>query len=318
MLRKPLIGAVTILAAVGLSMGLAGGASAPAPSATVTLTCNGVKPTSSISGDTLTGKCPSVVVVPPTTTTTVPPTTTTTVPPTTTTTTVAPVGGTCTKPVTTLTAATDTFNTDPPPAPQNYWVSNDAWNGSHGPQSVAVCSQSSWTATSNQPNVGGAVETYPDTEYDVGGRSTVAAGVNSTEPISDFKSITSTFAEQYPSAGAWDAAYDLWLNNFGTEIMVWNQWAGGQSFWPNQATITLSLGGVPYKFFNNGGELMFFRQTQVTSGSVDLLAAFNWLVTNGYVKSTDVPTQLEYGVEVCTTVGTETFPMTGLTFSVSP
>jgi hypothetical protein len=36
-----------------------------------------------------------------------------------------------------------------------------------------------------------------------------------------------------------------------------------------------------------------------------------------YAKSTDVPTQLEYGVEVCSTTGAETFPMTGLTFSLS-
>jgi hypothetical protein len=35
------------------------------------------------------------------------------------------------------------------------------------------------------------------------------------------------------------------------------------------------------------------------------------------VKSTDVPTQLEYGVEICSTSGSETFPMTGLTFDLN-
>ena len=44
---------------------------------------------------------------------------------------------------------------------------------------------------------------------------------------------------------------------------------------------------------------MFFRQTMVQSGSVDILAALNWLAANGYVKSSDVPTQFEYGVEIC-------------------
>ena len=179
-----------------------------------------------------------------------------------------------------------------------------------------MCSASSWSATSTQPNDGGQIETYPDTEYDVGGRDG-----NTTTPISGFTSITSTFSEAYPSAGGWDAAYDLWLNNWSTEIMIWNQWAGDNSYWPAQADGTggqaLTLDGVPYHFFNNGGELMFFRDAQVSSGSVDILAAFDWLVSQGIVKSTDVPTQLEYGVEIAYTSGTETFPMTGLTFSLS-
>jgi hypothetical protein len=203
-------------------------------------------------------------------------------------------------------------NTDPGDGSQYWWVNNDAWSGTHGPQTLDVCNQASWYAVSNQPDVGGQVETYADTEYDVGGRN-----ASSTTPISALSSITSTFSEAFPPAGAWDAAYDLWLNNWKTEIMIWNQWAGAQSYWPAQATTALTLDGVPYHFYNNGGELMFFRDAQTASGSVDILGAFQWLVSQGLVKSSDVPTQLEYGVEVCSTSGAETFPLTGLSFNVS-
>jgi hypothetical protein len=79
----------------------------------------------------------------------------------------------------------------------------------------------------------------------------------------------------------------------------------------------VTLGGVSYRFYRNGKELMFFRNTQVKDGSVDILAALNWLASQGLVKSTDVPTQLEYGVEVCYTNGSETFPLTGLSFALS-
>ena len=197
-------------------------------------------------------------------------------------------------------------------------MNNDAWNGSAGPQTIYVCNQASWYAVSNQPDVQGQVETYPDTEYDVGGRNSP-----STKTISQFNSITSTFSENYPDEGSWDAAYDLWVNNWSFETMIWNQWSGSQDYWPEQATTSLSLDGVPYTFYDNGtkgdpnGELMFFRKTQVTSGSVDILAAYNWLVQNGYVSASDVPTQLEYGVEICSTNASETFPMTGLTFNMS-
>jgi hypothetical protein len=246
---------------------------------------------------------------PPTTTTTKPPTTTTTKPPTTTTTTPS-AGGNCASPTFSTSDAEGTENVDG--GPEFWWVNNDAWSGSHGPQTISACNQSSWFAVSNQPNNGGQVETYPDTEYDVGGRESP-----STKPISGWNSITSTFSEAYPSAGGWDAAYDLWLNNWSTEIMIWNQWAGSTSYWPGLATTAVTLDGVGYKFYNNNGELMFFRDTQVASGSVDILAAFNWLVSQGIVKATDVPTQLEYGVEVCYTSGSETFPMTGLSFNLS-
>lgn len=250
---------------------------------------------------------------------------------------------TCTNPIFTSSGAEDTYNTDPNDGHQYFWVNNDAWSGSHGPQTINVCSESSWYAVSNQPDNGGQVETYPDTEYDVGGRANP-----STKAITQWNSITSTFSESYPSSGSWDAAYDLWTNNWSNETMVWNQWAGSQGYWgncaepgPSQNTcgekpaVAATIGGVNYHFLALGDtdasgnpiqcttanesncELIFFRDNQVTSGSVDLLGIFQWEVAHGYAKATDVPTQLEYGVEVCSTSGTETFPMNGLSFSLN-
>ena len=278
---------------------------------------------------------------PPSTTTTLP--TKPTVPPTTTTTTtLSPSGGACANISFSSSDAEATYNTDPGVV-ENWWVNNDAWSGSHGPQTINVCNQSSWYAASNQPNVGGQVETYPDTEYDVGGRDNP-----STTPISQLKSVTSTFSELNSTAGGWDAAYDLWTNNWSNETMIWNQWAGSNAFWANCANaansttfcgteqgVALTLDGVPYHFLANGPqnangtpipctpknesdcEYMFFRDTQVSSGSVDLLAAFQWEVAHGYASASDVPTQLEYGTEVSYTSGTETFAVNGLTFNVS-
>jgi hypothetical protein len=236
----------------------------------------------------------------------------------------SPAASNCTAPSFSTSEALDTVNTDPDGG-GFWWVDNDAWSGTHGPQTINVCSQSSWTAVSDQPNIGGQVETYPDTEYDVGGRNN---GLPTT-PISGYPagSIASTFSEAYPAAGGWDAAYDLWTDNWENETMVWNQWAGDSSFWPSQATTSLTIDGVGYTFLANGTncsaavestcEYMFFRDTQVTSGSVDLAAIFQWEVAHGYAKASDVPTQLEYGVEISYTSGSETFPMTGLTFNLS-
>lgn len=279
---------------------------------------------------------PTSTTVAPTTTTKPPASTTTTQPPTSTT---QPSGGTCTNPSFSSSNAEATDNTDPSDGSQFYWVNNDAWSGSHGPQTINVCSQSSWNAVSNQPNNGGQVETYPDTEYDVGGRDNP-----STTPISGWGSITSTFADSEPAAGGWDAGYDLWTDNWANETMVQTSWAGANDFWPNCATAAnsesycghpqsgaVTLGGVAYHWLANGPmdgncttanesdcEIMLFRDAQVSSGSVNLLAVFNWEVANGFAKASDIPTQLEFGVEISYTSGTETFNTTGLTFSLTP
>jgi hypothetical protein len=184
-----------------------------------------------------------------------------------------------------------------------FQVRNEAWGGSHGPQTIYACNEQSWYVTSNQPDAGGAVQTYPDSLYSISGSKTVA----------QYTSITSTFAEEYQHQGNWNAAYDLWLNDWSIEVMIWNEWNGGPGYWATQAKTAVTLNGVPYHFYNNGGELMFFRDTQVKSGSVDILAAWQWLVTKNLVKTTDVPTQIEYGVEICSTVGTQRFDTTGFT-----
>jgi hypothetical protein len=275
----------------------------------------------------------TTTVAPSTTTTEAPSTTTTVAPPTTSTSepSTPPTGdvetgtpGNCTDPNWSTSDAEGTDNLDPSPDPEYWWMDNDAWNGSAGPQSLYVCNQQSWYAVSDQTNNGGEVETYPNSEYDVGGR---ANGV-STKPISAYNSITSTFSENYPSAGSWDAAYDMWTNNWTNETMIWNQWAGSQAYWTTTGSgaTPVTIDGVDYMFVDiggsnatpdNGGELVFSMVNPVQSGSVNILAVYQWEVANGYAKASDVPTQLEYGVEICSTSGSETFPLTGLTFSLS-
>ncbi|HSW79837.1 MAG TPA: hypothetical protein VLG47_03605, partial [Candidatus Saccharimonadales bacterium] len=169
----------------------------------------------------------------------------------------------------------------------HYSVRNEAWNDSHGPQTTYACTEKSWYTLSNQPDLGGAVQTYPDSSWEP---------LNS-KTLGQYTSITSTFGEAYDTTkGDWNAGYDLWFSKYGYDVMIWNEWHGGPSFWPTQATTAVTLGGVPYHFYNTGGgELIFFRDTQVKSGSVDILAAYKWLIAQGLLSSTDSITQIDYG-----------------------
>ena len=149
----------------------------------LSVTCSGTKLANTrVSPSSVTDSCsgtlapttsPTTTTTSSTTTTTSSTTTTSDPPATTTTTTTDPpktTGGTCTNPVYSTSEATGTDNTDPNDGYQYWWVDNDAWSGSHGPQTLNVCSNSCWNAVSDQTDNGGQVETYPDTEYDVGGR----------------------------------------------------------------------------------------------------------------------------------------------------
>jgi hypothetical protein len=225
--------------------------------------------------------------------------------------------GTCTSPVSSSGLANASYYVGNNPTTQVWWVNNDAWSGSPGPQTINVCGRQSWNAVSNQPNDGGSVETYPDTEYDVGGRG------SGGDALGSLTSVTSTYAESDPTTGndGWDAAYDLWTDNWAHETMIWNQWSGSQAYWYTQATgpngYALTLDGIPYHFYANGSELMFFRDTMRDHGSVDILAAYQWEIANGFASSTDDLTQIEYGTEVAYTNGPETFNTTGFTVSLS-
>lgn len=266
---------------------------APTTSSTSPGSTTTIAPTTTLPSTSTTS--PPATTAPPSTTTTTKPTTTTRP---------ASSTGTCTSPIGATSEARGAIDI----GTSGLWqVRNEAWSGSHGPQSIHACSEQSWYVVSNQPDNGGAVQTYPDSLY------TPPA----PKPISQYRSITSTFGEAYPAQGNWNAAYDLWMNDWNEEVMIWNEWHGGPGYWPTQATTAVVLGGVPYHFLDNDGELMFFRDSQVKSGSVDILAALQWLVSQGHLKASDVPTQLEYGVEICSTVGTQTFATTGLTFSLN-
>src|SRR5215831_3226230 len=67
-----------------------------------------------------------------------------------------------------------------------YYIQNDAWNGSHGPQTIYANSFHEIKVISDQPTGNTEIMTYPD----VSGLYT-----GSDTPVSQFSSIYNTFSE---------------------------------------------------------------------------------------------------------------------------
>jgi hypothetical protein len=110
----------------------------------------------------------------------------------------------------------------------------------------------------------------------------------------------------------WNAAYDLWLNNFDSEIMVWTNWNANWQYWYDQYGGELkTIDGVEYYVYHkaasggNASGIWFVRKSGVNQGSLNLKPLLDFAKTKTWVKATDTLEYIEYGFEIMYT-GTPT------------
>jgi Glycosyl hydrolase family 12 len=188
-----------------------------------------------------------------------------------------------------------------------YFVFNNMWNASNYTvsQTLYACSYSNWyvVATANNDSGDGAVKTYPNSHRDF----------DNSPAIDSFKSITSTFAETSPHAGIYEDAYDIWLNGIAssgsTEVMIWtenyHQVPGGS------VVGSATFDGRSYTVWKGGSYVAFVANTNFTSGTVNLLEIFKWIMSQGWIPADSTLGQVDYGAEI---VSTNNVPAT-FTFS---
>ena len=192
-----------------------------------------------------------------------------------------------------------------------YYLYNNMWNAARYSvqQTLYACSYSNWYVVANMNNDtgDGAVKTDPNVQ------------MNFNEPaINSFQSLSSTFAETSPDVGIYNDAYDIWLNGVDTsgsdEVMIWNQNHGQRP--AGSVVAVTSLGGRTYQVWKYGGYIAFVAEPAFTSGTVNLLAFFNYVVSQGYIAPNPTLGQIDYGVELVSTNGAPaTFTFTN--FSVT-
>lgn len=195
----------------------------------------------------------------------------------------------------------------------NYYVTQDMWNASNYSvqQTLYACSYRNWYVVANMNNNSGdgAVKTYPNVHEDYNEKA-----------ISSFHSITSTFAEHGPHTGIYEYAYDIWLNGVAssgsTEVMVWTDNYHQEPSGSVQASVT--FGGRGYKVYKSGSYIAVVANSNFTSGSVDLLGIFKWIISKGWIPSSSTVGQIDYGVElVSTSSAPATFTVSNFSISAS-
>jgi hypothetical protein len=208
------------------------------------------------------------------------------------------------------------------------------WAGNSGQtQETDANSPGNWQVQENIPagsNPSGSVTTYPNAGFSLNGNPALTA----------YSAITSSFADTVPGASGnsgWQG-YDLWYNNWGDEEMIQTQFVGNspctyvavQQF-QEPGTSTQQTWGL-CNFGGPGGEKVWklapagtqaggSATVNETSGSVDVMAMTDWLISHGdMLTSTPAATSitsLSAGFEICQTSGTSTWAYSSLTFNAT-
>src|SRR5256885_15502280 len=129
----------------------------------------------------------------------------------------------------------------------------------------------------NKDSGDGAVKTYPNVHKDFDG----------APKISSFSAISSSFAHAGPHVGIYEFAYDIWLNgiatNGSTEVMIWTD--NYKQVPSGSAMESVTFDGESYQVYKSGNYIAFVESTNVTAGTLDLLAFFNHLIAKGWIPS---------------------------------
>lgn len=196
---------------------------------------------------------------------------------------------------------------------QNTWVGQDVWNPISGySQTLHSTSPDDWYATADAPAGNTAVLSFPN----------VSEQYYYTNKLTDWSSIYSSFSEDmHPVSGtSAEAAYDIWLNNWGNEVMIQHDMVN-RGTCPVLATASFGgSGGVPVRNWNlckyNTELIWQLAGAGEQSGTVNVMAMLTWLEAHGYLPQNSSLTAISYGFEICSTGGKpETFTVSG--FSIT-
>lgn len=207
------------------------------------------------------------------------------------------------------------------------YVNNDMWAANSGTsQTICASSPSDWFVTANmRPTDYTGVQTYPDVQQlmnDWTGSGWNGNGISTNTPVSALTSLTSSYATLDPSlrTGDWEAAYDIWTTT-GQELMIWVATSSERRATNGAKIINrdVSIGAHTFTYQNYNGALpQLVLNTNETSGTIHLLAAFKYWESIGVLSAHALLSQIQFGWEICNTAGKSlTFRLTDYSLSGS-
>jgi hypothetical protein len=181
---------------------------------------------------------------------------------------------------------------------QNVWNPIQEWQ-----QTLHATDPGHWYVTANMPVGNTAVVSFPNT------------GFFYDKALSGFSSIVSSFTDNIPARAGTnaEASHDIWFNNTGAihEVMIQNDCSPGRGpgcgTWTAKSVQFGGSDGVPVHLWDLcvSGSTAFWETANgnMPSGTVDVLAMLNWLVSHGQLPAGVHLGGFSYGFEISSTGG---------------
>jgi hypothetical protein len=174
-----------------------------------------------------------------------------------------------------------------------FYINNNMWNQSAGPQRIWADSYDFWGVHSTQWMGDLRVKTFPCVEKDF-----------NNVPVSSFRTLRNGFTQFMPSISAQrgaEAADDVWLDGRRIEVMIWvdNQGQTPAGHVVGHATI----GGQRFAVWHVRSYYAFALDHNENTGRTDVLASLRWLVRHYYIPASATVTQVGFGWEIAYTGG---------------
>jgi hypothetical protein len=173
-----------------------------------------------------------------------------------------------------------------------FFVYNNAWNSSAGPQTIWANSFKNWGVESSQAAGNKAVETYPNVQKNF-----------NNVPVSKLGILRNGYQESMPGSASLDAeaADDVWLNKYKLEVMIWvdnhGQRPSGNVI--GHATIL----GQHFSVWDGGTTWTFLLDHKQASGQTHILGALKWLIARHDIPASVTLAQVGFGWEIASTGG---------------
>lgn len=221
----------------------------------------------------------------------------------------------------TSTAPEPGFLPDEPANPNDVSTQQNAWSNGHGAQQMTVYSYHDWQVTATDgPSPTAEILTYPDTSFNY-----YDAASPARYNIRDLNSVTSSYSETMPPLAdnyTAEAAYDVWLNNWATEVMVWTdvhyQGVNCNGAWTPECSGgtrlgTWMFGTQQWSLWDNGNGVSGFYMwlpddgprdsVSEPSGKIDLLGMLRQTAVSGGFSPSSTLTAIQFGWEIASTNG---------------
>jgi hypothetical protein len=189
-----------------------------------------------------------------------------------------------------------------------YIVQNNRW-GTSATQCINVTSTGFSVIQADGSNAtNGAPKSYPSVYYGCHyGNCSSGTILPLQATASGFSGISTGVGMSYPSAGTWDAAYDIWFDptartngqDTGAEVMVWLNHQGTIQPVGSQVA-TVSLNGATWNVWegNIGWNVVsYVRQSSTGSMNSSVSSFFNDAVSRGYASTSWYLTSIQAGFE---------------------